>query len=892
MKITFDDKEQLITNPNIPRKNKVVADDINEIKRAINDNDDNITELDTRKADKTEIPTNLNQLSNADTKFVNETQMANAVQQETTARQQQDVELQNQIDAITSQSDVVDVVGTYAELLSYDTSTITENDIIKVLQDSTHDNATSYFRWSNNSWAYVGSEGPYYTKGETDERLNQKANQTSLDTTNQNLNTLSGRVGTNETEITGIKAEQTTQNRQIATLISDSGNKIELSVNSQTYILTATLKNKAGEILNSSQVDLPLEAMIVNATYDSTTKELVLTLQNGTTLRVSLADIVSGLVSQDDFDTLEVRVKNLEDDVADIKTEQDTQNAEIEELQEQVEILENTVNSELEDATATGESITVTDSANAPAKLLPSGRTEQQTYEGYNELETTMQYNNVTQANVKATTNPDGTITLNGTANSATEFKFMLTEDIITLLENENYMMTKKLISGTASEILIAYRLDGTTGTFTNETKNLGSSTSSRTIDNVRIYINSGVTFNNARIGISLYKSSTEKSYEPYVGGQASPNPDYPQQIHVVKGHNEFLVNNKNWFDIGTKNDYITTDTDGARIQSLSPSPNIDFTISDNKITFNSYNSSGWHWLSKVCRLKPNTDYYLSYNKNISSGIVAIFGYNNVEIGATGKRINYSNTSSFTFNSGNYKYIVLCLFPMGAGGEISNIMIELGTTATTYVPHEEETAEFTLEEGQNLYEKDYLADDGIHHLIGGKRLTGNETGWIIGASTIEGIKNFSLPIAGIKIANNGAGKSTHFINSNYNYTNGRVRFGWSDRNVYFYVSATDFPTLDSFKTFLVEKYNSETPVEIVYELQDELKEPYTELQQQQYNKLKKIMSYFAGTNINTISAGDLKPILNFDYKKSNRLRDDNQDKEIENIKARLDLLEG
>lgn len=85
MKITFEDKEQLITNPNIPRKNKVVADDVNEIKRAINDNDDNITELDTRKADRTEIPTNLNQLSNADTKFVNETQMANAVQQETTA---------------------------------------------------------------------------------------------------------------------------------------------------------------------------------------------------------------------------------------------------------------------------------------------------------------------------------------------------------------------------------------------------------------------------------------------------------------------------------------------------------------------------------------------------------------------------------------------------------------------------------------------------------------------------------------------------------------------------------------------------------------------------------------------------------------------------------------
>ena len=37
--ITFDDKEKLVDNPDIPRKNKITDDDINEIKRVVNENE-------------------------------------------------------------------------------------------------------------------------------------------------------------------------------------------------------------------------------------------------------------------------------------------------------------------------------------------------------------------------------------------------------------------------------------------------------------------------------------------------------------------------------------------------------------------------------------------------------------------------------------------------------------------------------------------------------------------------------------------------------------------------------------------------------------------------------------------------------------------------------------
>ena len=89
---------------------------------------------------------------------------------EAETRDAADLNLQGQIDAISSASDVVDVVGTYAELQDYDTSRLSDNDIIKVLTDETHDDAISYYRWNDttNVFTYIGSQGPFYTKSETD----------------------------------------------------------------------------------------------------------------------------------------------------------------------------------------------------------------------------------------------------------------------------------------------------------------------------------------------------------------------------------------------------------------------------------------------------------------------------------------------------------------------------------------------------------------------------------------------------------------------------------------------------------------------------------------------------------------------------------------------------
>lgn len=77
------------------------------------------------------------------------------------------------------------------------------------------------------------------------------------------------------------------------------GAALSLTVDSTTYVVTAQLKDQDGNNLGTAQtIDLPLESVVVSGAYDSVTKEVVLTLQGGSTIRFSVADLVSGLQTE------------------------------------------------------------------------------------------------------------------------------------------------------------------------------------------------------------------------------------------------------------------------------------------------------------------------------------------------------------------------------------------------------------------------------------------------------------------------------------------------------------------------------------------------------------------------------------------------------------------
>ena len=60
-------------------------------------------------------------------------------------------DLEDELEELKNNPDVVDIVATYADLQSYDTSTLTDKDIIRVLQDSTHSDNSTYYRWNSST---------------------------------------------------------------------------------------------------------------------------------------------------------------------------------------------------------------------------------------------------------------------------------------------------------------------------------------------------------------------------------------------------------------------------------------------------------------------------------------------------------------------------------------------------------------------------------------------------------------------------------------------------------------------------------------------------------------------------------------------------------------------
>ena len=71
--------------------------------------------------------------------------------------------VEDDVEEIKNNPDVVDIVATYADLQAYDTQHLTDRDIIRVLQDETHDGESTYYRYNKQSdtWTYIGESKQY-----------------------------------------------------------------------------------------------------------------------------------------------------------------------------------------------------------------------------------------------------------------------------------------------------------------------------------------------------------------------------------------------------------------------------------------------------------------------------------------------------------------------------------------------------------------------------------------------------------------------------------------------------------------------------------------------------------------------------------------------------------
>ena len=770
-KIEFQNKVA-IDEIGVPEKNKITANNINEIKAVVNNNADilknteeavsnfienaddrignteeNVENLQENtytknevnyllesKADKSEIPTDLSQLSNNTTQFVNEEQL-NSV----------DINLQNQIDAITASSDVVDIVGTYQELQNYDTSHLGNNDIVKVLEDSTHNNAVSYYRWKKNTneWQYIGSEGPYYTKGETDTLLNEKVNKEAGKGLSQNdfTNTLKNKLDGIELNaqvnvIESIKVNGTIQsienksvNINVPTKTSDLNNDsgfIDKDVNdlenyytkNDTYTKQETntlLDNKENklnktDVLNSSSTNTQYpSAKLVYDELSARDEEIEVLKDEDTKFRNILIEKQNINVEDNDI-TLTDTTEGLDIKVVEVDSNKLEQKTSLlpDEYQE-VEYIESTGTQYIDTGIIGTGNIGFdieweTNDANTILgcrKAYNENQYQLSTYTGSNIVNGYFGYgtggngggkwhriyynyghkNHISFINNVLTLNDGTTQIINSenfsTANTLVIFACKASTDGNIFEYTASKLYTLKFYDGSIliRNFIPCYRKsDGEIGLYD---------------------LVNNVFKTNAGTGTFLKGNDVTR-----------PSIEYPSNITGITGDVIGRVIFGNYFDIGNSLEgYTKTTVNGTKISDTSTSF-VTALFENYKVTFSNYQSTGYPWISKFIKLPRNTDLILKGNTNSDFKIVGFNSNERDTIGTQLTLINAQNTES-EFNSGNYNYYMMSFYPDNKFFENIEI-IRKTETRQNYIPYKNQPITLSLG-NKTLYKGDGIA---------------------------------------------------------------------------------------------------------------------------------------------------------------------------------------
>lgn len=526
-----------------------------------------------------------------------DTALGTRIDNEALARQSADNGLQTQIDAITSKSDVVDVVANYAALQAYDTSTLGNNDVVKVLDDETHEDALTYYRWSTTTqtWSYIGQEAPYYSKGQMDVKLADKQDKL---TAGANIQIQNGTISATDTTYTagnGINLNGT-----------------EFSADTTVLATKSDLDSYYTKPETDTKLAPKLEAEVVaELPTTGTESKLYLTQKAHTT------------------------------------------------------------------QTATGNPIeaTVTEQAGQLESFQLDGDTFQQTYTGKN-LFDKENYNILScwPTSVLAHGN-NWAIWIPCEPNTTYSVTKMICQPtdhnrfrIVTTAVEPNYNVavvdavnpgtnntTGQITTGNTAKYLIVVLANTDTEPTTTLSEMLGS--------------------------VQIEKGSTATDYEPYVGGQPSPSPEYPQPIQTVTGLQTVEVQGKNLANPtpvpGGSNGVVATYNSQTGVVTASGIAQTTWS--------NPFKVAGSIYL-------PAGTYTLKQYGELTNGRITCYARGN------GYPVDASTLQrTFTTTSDGNAYI--CITGLTAGNSVSGTIkfqLEAGSTATQFVPYSKQTCPLDL----------------------------------------------------------------------------------------------------------------------------------------------------------------------------------------------------
>ena len=194
------------------------------------------------------------------------------------------------------------------------------------------------------------------------------------------------------------------------------------------------------------------------------------------------------------------------------------------------------------------------------------GDATQETYSGKNKLPVIA--GTAEDYGITATIDEEGVLTINGTTTTACYVR--ITNGVAIDLNTASWRSTAFInnlngttfsidyISGTAYNSSTAFRMFGSDANHVRQWYPLNTDqTETFTSDTVPItclamFINANLSFLNSKFRFQLESGSTATSFEKFVGGIPSPNPQFPQEVRTVTGENTLKIVGKNLFDIKT----------------------------------------------------------------------------------------------------------------------------------------------------------------------------------------------------------------------------------------------------------------------------------------------------------------------------------------------------
>ena len=456
-------------------------------------------------------------------------------------------------------------------------------------------------------------------------------------------------------------------------------------------------------------------------------------------------------------------------------------------------------------------------------KFTKEGKAEQKTYTGKNLFYDTP--SSTTSNGITLTKNSDGSFTLNGTSTDVSVFNFTLPKVLLA----GTYTFSIKGSGNIPDCVFLRARDNSMTMVETqsqvngnNTTQNSHTFTCKKDISIVAINITqAGITFDNFVIYPQLEIGSEATEFEPYVGGQPSPNPNYPQKIENISGV-------ENLFDKSNYNASKGVSTSTGELY------NSDTSFATDYIKVN----VGYYTVNSVSSV-ANTVYGAIYdsNKKFLGSIFADAGVKTFKI--SNKNAKYMRLTALNSNLDNYQI------------ERGNKMHSLVPYGSNYLQLEDRTENLIgldniawVVKGEKFIPYEQYQEKIINVDLKGNNLCSNKDKSVkdellvengkakiykkIKEVVLNGTEGFAKTEEGfVLVTNDWGNKNKSATLSNYftTYTNysefkeAKEGAGFLYENVNnFYIKIDGATTVNEFRAKLKSLYNAGTPVKVQYEL--------------------------------------------------------------------------